>query len=379
MKMIAYYSGDLQKRGPCVLSARNKLDYIIESFLSNGETVSVLSLCNKSFSAKVLKPERETVSDGFDVFYPKCRRISKKNVVGYFLYKAFLTFSLLRFLKKHVEKNETVYLYHSTYSLPFVRFLKKKKNARIILEVEEVYGDVSNDAKLKKREYKAFSASDAFVFSTELLDEKINRERKPSAVIYGSYRVEPGESKKADGEEVHCVYAGTFDVRKGGAAAAVDAAEFLPQNYHIHVLGFGSEKDREELEVRIAAARKKNGAQVTFGGALAGKEYSDYLQSCDIGLSTQNPDGAFNDTSFPSKILSYLSNGLRVVTVKIPVVERTKIGPLMRYYDVQDPKAIAEAIKKEDLSVPFDGRKAVGELDEQFKRSLKELLDALKA
>lgn len=377
MKMIAYYSGDLQKRGPCILSARNKLDYIIESFLFDGEKVSVLSLCGRSCSAKVLKPEREEVSEGFDVYYPKCRRLSKKNVIGYVVHKAFSTFFTLRFLNKHVEKNDTVYLYHSTYSLPIVRFLKKKKKARIIMEVEEIYGDVSGDARLKKRELKAFAAADAYLFPSELLNEKINVMGKPSAVIYGTYRVEPGNSKKADGDAVQCVYAGTFDARKGGAAAAVCAAEFLPPNYHIHVIGFGTDKDKDDLLTKIAAVREKNGANVTFDGTLAGKEYTDFLQSCDIGLSTQDPGGAFNDTSFPSKILSYLANGLRVVTVRIPAVERSRIDSLMRYYDSQDPQSIAEAIKQEDLGVPFDGRKVIEELDEQFKESLKELLESV--
>ncbi len=376
MKMIAWYSGDLKKRGPCILSAKNKIDYIVESFLFNGESVSVLSLCDRSYSAKVLKPEREIVSDGFDVVYPRC--VSKeKNKIEYHLRRLFSKLWINRFLNKHIQKNETVYLYHSSYSLPIVRFLKKKK-ARIIMEVEEIYADVSGNARLKKQEFKAFSAADAYLFPSELLNEKVNVKGKPSVVIYGTYRSEPGDPKKTDGDTVHCVYAGTFDSRKGGAEAAVKAAEYLPPKYHIHVIGFGTDKDKNDLLTKIAEVREKNGANVSFDGTLEGQDYIDFLRSCDIGLSTQDPAGAFNDTSFPSKILSYLSTGLRVVTVRIPAVERSKIGPMMRYYDTQDPKAIAEAIEKEDIGVPFDGRTVIKELDKQFKKSLKDLTDGFK-
>ena len=379
MKVIAYYSKDLKKRGPCVLSARNKLDYLIGALIANGENVSVVSLCDRSLVGRALEEEKEIAAGGFEVLYRRCTCRKNKIVerIGR-LFSAF-TRATIAFLKKKVENNETILLYHATNTLPILRFLKKKKNARIILEVEEIYGDVSHDAKLKKKEWKAFELADGFIFASELLNEKINTAKKPYAVAYGTYRAEAdgiGSADRADAQdEVHCVYAGTFDPRKGGAAAAIAAAEFLPSNYHVHIIGFGSEKQKADLIAMISDVQQKAKARVTYDGLFAGKEYTDFIQSCDIGLSTQTPDGVYNDTSFPSKILSYLANGLRVVSVRIPVVERSEIGNLVSYYDKQDPREIAAAIDRVDFDAPFDGRGAIGKLDEGFKTRLKEVLE----
>ena len=37
------------------------------------------------------------------------------------------------------------------------------------------------------------------------------------------------------------LYAGTFDVNKGGADMAVMSGEYLSENFHLHIIGFGSE------------------------------------------------------------------------------------------------------------------------------------------
>ena len=212
-----------------------------------------------------------------------------------------------------------------------VSILKFVKRFRLIIEAEEIYSDVTNNKKKRKKEIDFFSIADAFLFPSELMDEHINKEKKPSAIIYGTYRVEYDRNLTFDrmGTEeriIHCVYAGTFDPQKGGALAAVATAGFLPCNYHIHIIGFGTDLEKQRLQDEITGVSGKEGARVTFDGLLSGEEYIRFLQSCDIGLSTQNPNAEFNNSSFPSKILSYMANGLRVVSVRIPAVERSKIG-----------------------------------------------------
>ena len=180
----------------------------------------------------------------------------------------------------------------------------------------------------------------------------------------------------SDGK-IHCVYAGTLDPRKGGAIASAESALFLNENYHIHILGFGNEKEKAEMLNTIDSISKKSKAKITYDGLLSGEEYIKFIQSCDIGLSTQNPNAKFNDTSFPSKILSYMANGLRVVSVRIPVVEESGIGKCVYYYDEQTPENIAKAIKSIDFSEEYDSRKAIGVLDKAFICNLKTMLKGL--
>ena len=181
---------------------------------------------------------------------------------------------------------------------------------------------------------------------------------------------------QADGDKIiHCVYAGTFDPRKGGAAAAAAAAEFLPDDYHIHILGFGSDEEIRNMKDCISRVAKKSAAKVSYDGLLTGEDYIKFIQSCDIGLSTQNPDAAFNATSFPSKILSYLANGLRVVSIRIPAIEQSDVGDKLFYYDEQTPDQIAKAIRSIDMSQEYDSRRLIEQLSECFERELVEVLE----
>lgn len=93
-----------------------------------------------------------------------------------------------------------------------------------------------------------FDIADAFILSNDLLDGKINKYRKPSIVIYGTYKVEQKIVEKFNDGKIHAIYAGTFDANKGGAQIAIQAAEYLPENYHIHICGFGTEQDTENIK-----------------------------------------------------------------------------------------------------------------------------------
>ena len=178
---------------------------------------------------------------------------------------------------------------------------------------------------------------------------------------------------KYSDDKIHVVYAGTFDPRKGGATAAA-ATEWLSEKYHIHILGFGSSNDTEHIKKVIQNTNEKSKATVTYDGLLSGEDYIQFLQKCQIGLSTQNPDADFNSTSFPSKILSYMANGLRVVTIRIPAIESSDVGQNLYYYDNQTPQDIAKAIMSVDLNDGYDGRVRIAELDKQFRNDLKILL-----
>ena len=161
---------------------------------------------------------------------------------------------------------------------------------------------------------------------------------------------------------------------RGGGIAAVEAAAFLPANYHVHILGFGNESDTKKLKDIMTSLVEKYKCKVTLDGCLSGEEYIRFIQSCDIGLNTQNPNADFNATSFPSKILSYMSNGLHVVSVRIPVVELSEIGDYMYFYNEQKPEEIAKAILKIDINEPYNSREIIRNLDNNLKVEMGELL-----
>lgn len=355
------------------------MEYVINCFRSMGQELTVISSVETEeadFSRR--EPEEGSINFVFPTF-PK--EASKKNILGRLIRKLRYNRTLYRELAGTLEDGDTLLVYHSTRYMRILKRLIRKKKIDFVLQVCEIYGDVTENQKTKKKELAFFKLADKFIFQAERLAQLINRENKPYLILYGTYRIEPNRGERLlakvqadEGERtIHCVYAGTFDPRKGGVAAAA-SGQFLDEKYHVHIIGFGSESDKSLLIHTVEEASRKTKCKITYDGLLSGEDYIRFLQSCDIGLSTQNPNADFNDTSFPSKVLSYMANGLRVVSVKIKALETSAVNDLLYYYEGDQPEQIAEAIRRIDINDGYDSRKVITELDKSFKKALKELL-----
>ncbi len=377
-RMIVNYIGfyDLienshENRNAC-LSATNKMNYISK----------VLNHLN--YDVHFISPSWTTNKK----FYKgKKTKIDKRNNLLLFstipwstpilkLLSVIFSFSnLTYYLLFKIKKNEKLIAYHSRWlSLPLIIMKLLRPSVELILEVEEIYNDVSKSLFWKGMEFKLFKHADKYIFPTNLLNEKINVNNKPSIIIHGTYHVEEDRLCKFNDGKIHVVYAGTFEPRKGGALA-VETAAFLPQNYHVHIIGFGSKDDTSVLMHKIEEISKISEAMVTFDGLLKGESYTRFLQKCDIGLSTQTPEATYNETSFPSKILSYMANGLRVVSIRIKAIVTSEVGQSVYYYEEPNPEFIANAIISIDINKFYDSRELIRKLDVNFAGNLRKLLE----
>lgn len=373
IKYIGYYdtsNNSIENRGYS-LAATTKMNYICKAINQLGFKVLIVSpskTSNKKFyRGKQIKIDENNELKLFSTF-PSGNKLQRafNQLAGDLM--------LFSYLMRQVEKGEIIIVYHSLGLKNIVTLAKKIKKFEVILEVEEIYQDVITcSSHIKKLEYKMLDSGDKFIFPTELLNKKINTQNNPCALIHGTYQVEEDRGVHFDDDKIHVVYAGTFEPKKGGALAAA-AAQYLPENYHIHIIGFGSEKQVENIKENVESINKVSIATASYDGLLKGEDYIRFLQKCHIGLSTQNPDAEYNDTSFPSKILSYMANGLKVVTVRIAAIETSLIGDKVYYYEEQNPKAIAKAILDIDLEEKYDSRMTIKELDKMFKRELEVLL-----
>lgn len=379
MKYLAYYDIDENRTDDrsFVLSARNKVDYII-SVISEKTDVQIISASGVR-GKSTAKGKTINISDKVELRL--FTSIGRKNRVISLISTLYMKLQLFVYLLLNTKPGETIVVYHSLGYCSLVSLVKRMKKIRLILELEELYGDVTCRKRDKARELRLAKQADGFIFPTQLLDDAVNTKGKPSVIIHGTYSVEAdrqcnvfaAEDSDRSRNVIHCVYAGTFDPRKGGFEAA-SAAEYLPANYHIHILGFGSEREIENMKEHVAQTAKRSAARVTFDGLLSGEDYIRFIQSCDIGLSTQEPKASFNATSFPSKILSYLSNGLQVVSIRIPAIENSAVGKKLNFYDEQSPEEIARAILAVNNNNP-DGRETIDILDKKFRTEVFRLLD----
>lgn len=374
MKYIAFFDSNQNstQNRYYALAATNKISYICEAMGKQGIPVEIISPAWTKHTVGYYPGRCYELDDTTQV-----RLFASFGASGRALKKLRYYFSMLQFffyLLFHVEQGERVMVYHSVTLIPWINALRRLKKIYLILEVEEIYGDVSNRSRITQRELTYFKTANGYLFPTELLHEKVNVTHKPYIIIYGTYAVELDRNYKWNDGKIHCVYAGTFAPQKGGALAAAAAAAHLDSNYHIHIIGFGSEADTENLKKEIAALSQATKCTLSYDGLLSGEEYLQFLQRCDIGLSTQNPNAAFNETSFPSKVLSYLANGLRVVSIRIKVLERSVIHPLLYYYEEDTPQAIAAAIRSVPIMANYDSRIQVSTLDNKFCADIKELI-----
>lgn len=384
IKYLSYYVQDgsnFQHRN-ITLAAVNKIDYICAALNKTGYYVELISAsgtkdkkhCYRGFYKEI------GVMRSLRMFFtfPWGNKIQK--ILSFVSMRFFLFLELMK-----LKKDEKFIVYHSLGYMRLVEFAHRMRRFQLILEVEEIYSDVNGEEGLRKRETAFLKSADSYIFSTELLNQRLNSKKKPYTIIYGTYQIEQDKGRLFENMQlqqkkpraIHCVYAGTFDSRKGGAAAAVMAALFLPSDYHVHILGFGNEGDTNKLKKLLTECKKKCKCKLSFHGCLSGEDYIRFIQSCDIGLSTQNPDADFNATSFPSKILSYMGNGLRVVTIRIPAIELSSIGKYMYYYDRQEPQEIAKAILKVDINEFYDSRKVIMELSDKFEMEIADMLKNL--
>ncbi|MBR4030728.1 MAG: glycosyltransferase [Clostridia bacterium] len=350
----------------------NKMGYII-SVLSEMTDIHsiVVSPCETSLHSYVkgsLHDLNGRVSlRTFDSFHSK-----NKIIRG--LGHIWTKFQLLHFLMTHVKSDDTVVVYHSLALMSVVKKLKKEKKCHLIIEVEELYSDVNEDQVLREKELEYLQIADKYIVITELLNKQVNGQNKPRIISHGTYRAVPKYSKKFNDGKIHIVYAGTFNPVKGGAFSAIEAAEYLDDNYVLHILGNGTEADTEMVIKKIEQVSARTKCSVVFDGYKTGKEFDAFIQSCHIGLSTQQPDGKYNASSFPSKILMYMSNGISVVSIRIPVVETSNVKDYIFYYDTPTPKDIANAVMCVPVDHTCDSSDRLHELHETFARDLNAFL-----
>ena len=274
----------------------------------------------------------------------------------------------------HFSSEDVVISYHSpSLTSRALVLLRKIKKLKVILEVEEIYADLlTKFASVQlRRETNAFENCDGYIFSTELLSEKINKKNLPSVIIYGTYQKDT-QPRIVNDDMIHVVYAGTFDPRKGCAAAA-EAAAYLPKNYMIHICGTGGAEEIKLIK-SVIDNLKEEGHNVCYEGLLKGQGYLDLLHRCQIGLSPQDPNAKFNSTSFPSKVLSYMSAGLAVVSINIPAIADSKVGQYITFYDVQTPEEIAKSIMNCDVSQGERNKEVIASLDVEFQRDIRQCI-----
>lgn len=354
-------------------SAWNKVDYVKSRILMCGYDVDLLSA---SRAKKKGKYQKYVISENETHHY-----FSSANYKGRIWNKImqfWICLQMVLYVLFNYRNGDAVVVYHSLYYCAAVNVLKNIFRKKVILEVEEVYShtDIAVVPRRAKEE-KYIHNQDYLICINELVKDEFAT-NKPCVIAYGDYRLCPDYSVKCENNKIKLVYAGVIEQQRKAAFIASDAMIFLPDNYELHIMGFGTEVNISALKEKVKEINNYcNRECIFYDGHFSGDEYFRKLQSHDIALSTHIYDAADADSArymFSSKILSYLNNNLPVVAQRLECLEKSKVGSLLFFYNEPRAELIANAIKSIDLKKEYNCREIVKELDDDFVKQLKNML-----
>lgn len=360
VKYLCFYSDNNDNANRIhFLSAKNKIDYILECLKKNNYYTEIISP-NWSEKNKGIYIGRKFRYDYHSVKY--FFTFGAKSKIMKFFRKKMHGLLLSIFLLFNIKKSDKLIVYHSTFYINIIKFIRKIKRFDLIIEVEEVYNDlIFNNKNRHINENSIFNSADKFILSTKLMNDRVNIKKKPYIEINGIYKCNYDKLNK-NGARYNILYAGSLNQNLYDIKNLINCTKYLSNKYKIFILGIGSDEQIRLVKNEILKLDKKTITKIEIRSPLKGIEFTNFIQKCHIGINPRVQRQNFNQTSFPSKILTYLSNGLCVLTTENRAIKDSKIGELVSYFDLIDPKETAENIMKLE---PFSNN----------NRSFLELLD----
>jgi glycosyltransferase involved in cell wall biosynthesis len=138
---------------------------------------------------------------------------------------------------------------------------------------------------------------------------------------------------------VRFLYSGTLDSPRG-VDLLLDAVKLLPpQGWQLDITGHGPLA--EKVAALAADDRFKN--HLRYHQSLPPEAYEQLKALCHAGLNCQRTSDPISGVTFPSKVFTYFSAGLLVISSRASEVD-TICGKACIYYDEETPQSLAAAM-----------------------------------
>jgi glycosyltransferase involved in cell wall biosynthesis len=214
---------------------------------------------------------------------------------------------------------------HPLFSIPSL-FISKIFKTKSIGLVADFFPEMNNISLLKyslinkikrvigEKSYSFYiNKFDYYVLFSELLNEVVNKKKKPYVIIEGMVDINlkfiPIE-KKRDKNEIEIVYAGGL-FEKYGVKNLIEAFRKLNiENLKLSIYGSG------ELEVYIKDVEKQDN-RIKYWGVVSSSEIFKIESNANLLINPRPTNYIFSKYSFPSKVLEYMASGTSVLTTKL--------------------------------------------------------------
>lgn len=358
-----------------------KVEYICDALESENYNIQLISTASAKSGIGWFSKKKKIFSN--QESHITFSSYGAKTKIGRLLSRIWIRTQLLLYLLINVKRGDSLLIYHSLQYIWVIHLFKLiKRSNKVIFQVEEIYADAYKKFyKYKKREINYLLKGESYICINDKVKESIAKD-KPATVLYGDYRIPKFNIKKVNNNsnKIHVVYAGVIEPTRNAAVTAVNAARYLNENFLIHIAGFGKKEDVKRLIELIDEVNSGlNYIGVQYDGLFHGKEFENYLQEKDIGLnchSYSNRDLISAEVTFPSKILIYLVNGLKVVSPSINCLINSDLKEFIQFYNGFDAKNLANGIlsaSNKDHNKDMIVSK-IKQLDKEFSRNLKNII-----
>jgi len=172
---VAYYSTKDSDR-IANYAGEDKVDYICESLIALGYDVRIVS--NAKSRKKFLPTENIELDTGAHLrIFASLPYI---NVLIHAFDVLWGYLQLIAYILFNVKNEDTVIVYHSLGYRNVFSLIRKFKKFRYVLEVEELFQYIdASKSSFKKNEDIVFKVPDGFMFSNEILAQRVNKGQKP--------------------------------------------------------------------------------------------------------------------------------------------------------------------------------------------------------
>lgn len=353
------------------LSCKNKMDFIA-NLISEDNEVIIISLSDDTSYSLARGYSRYSRIDKNIGLFRLGNSKSRFLLWNFFLYiKKQLKF--LSILRKYRNKPSKLIVYHSSSSwLHYLMLYILNLRSNTIIEYEESYSRVpGNGISSLFSDFLARKLFNLYIIPNPNLKAELGSEAH-YATVYGDMR-EPVQTDCIFDEKkwkilnnaltnrlgLRLVFSGSLRPDKG-VLRAIRLIGRCPKDFELIIAGRGGDKDLVELENVIGSLDWDVQNRIHFVGELPINELNYVLYHCDVGLCTQDADAAYSASSFPSKIITYLTSGLTVLAPSIEAINGSCFAPIVKVYE-NDEELFEMVVSKErfDRSTIMDYVKSI--------------------
>ena len=325
---------------------------LIKGLAKNGANVYCYSglPLNRNVTKKLFIHEKDEEEEG--VFYHYYKTLNLP-----IFRQAMIMLGAGKAVKKHKGDEKTVVICDCLNRANVIGMVKgaKKRGFPVVMIVTDL-PDYQFGGETAEKYNELLEKADGYIFLTEQMNERVNKQNKPYIVLeghadYALAEIDDNEKYEIDFGKKVVVYAGSLSKLYGIQNLVEGFVSANIPDAQLYVYGGGDY--REEIE-----AIAKEHVNVKYMGVRSNAEIVETEQRATLLVNPRPSDPEYTKYSFPSKTMEYMVSGTPVLMTKLPGVPK-EYYPYLYTIEKQTADGIKASLE-EVLALPFDLRNEKG-------------------